>query len=139
MIRLTDEMRTLVDGALANGTPCLLATVSPSGAPNLGFKGSVMVFDDKRLAYWERTRGGHLANLEQNPQVVVLYADLGKGVVWTFRGVAALHRDGPLRDQVMARVVQPELDRDPGRKGVAVLIQVDRVLNIARQVVQQRD
>ena len=40
MINLTDDMRNLVDNALANGSPCILATVSGEGEPDIGYKGS---------------------------------------------------------------------------------------------------
>jgi hypothetical protein len=139
MIKLTDEMRSLIDSALANRTPCILATASPSGVPNMGFKGSVMVFDDGHLAYWERTRRAHLANLERNPHLVVLFADLSKRTAWRFHGVATLHPSGPVRDQVMARTVKMELDRDPERKGVAVVMRVDKVYDLATQLIQQRE
>jgi hypothetical protein len=39
----------------------------------------------------------------------------------------------------MARVVQPELDRDPERTGAAVLVRVDRILLGNGDVLQQRD
>ena len=55
MIKLTDQMRREIDPALAQGCPCVVATVSKDGVPNVGYKGSMMVFDDTSLAYWERT------------------------------------------------------------------------------------
>ena len=50
MINLTDEMRKMIDPALANGAPCILATVSGTGEPDIGYKGSMMVFDNESLA-----------------------------------------------------------------------------------------
>jgi uncharacterized protein len=73
MINLTDDMRNLVDKALANGSPCILASVSAEGEPDIGFKGSMMIFDDESLAYWERTRRQHFENIQANPKVVVLF------------------------------------------------------------------
>src|SRR5262249_40144139 len=49
MIKLTDQMREEIDPALAHGCPCLVATISKDGVPNVGYKGSVMVFDDESL------------------------------------------------------------------------------------------
>jgi hypothetical protein len=51
MIKLTQEMRERLDNALTNRTPCILATASATGEPSLGYKGSMMVFDDEHLAY----------------------------------------------------------------------------------------
>ncbi len=122
MINLTDEMRNMVNPALANGSPCILASVSAEGEPDIGFKGSMMIFDNESLAYWERTRRQHLANIQANPKVVVLFWDAKTYVHWRFHGRASVHEQGALRDQVMARTVKAEFEKDPERKGAAVII-----------------
>ncbi len=140
MIQLTQQMRELIDTALARGCPCVVATASKDGMPNVGYKGSVMVFDDESLAYWERTYQGTQQNLEENPHVMILFRDPATRAAWRFVGRASIHKEGSLRDQVMARVVQPELDRDPERKGYAVIVKVDKVLPLTGQTpMQSRD
>jgi uncharacterized protein len=140
MIKLTDQMRELINTALERGCPCVVATVSKDKIPNVGFKGSTMVFDDESLAYWERTRQGTLENLEENPNVMILFRDPATRAAWRFVGKATIHKDGPLREQVMGRTVQAELDRDPERKGYAVIVKVDKVLSITGQApMQSRD
>jgi len=109
MIKLTDQMRELINNALANGCPCILATATTRGEPDIGFKGSMMVFDDESLAYWERTRRQHLKNLSENPKVVVLFRDPKTRVNFRFHGAAAVHQQGSVRDQVMARTVKYSL------------------------------
>lgn len=121
------ELTDTVGAALAEGRPCVLATVGEDGRPDIGPKGSMLVLDKQRLAYWERTRGGHLENLRRSPHVAVLFLDLEHGRYIRFFGRAELHEDGPLREQVMERVVKPELDYDPERKGIAVVVEVERV------------
>ncbi|HME63013.1 MAG TPA: hypothetical protein VKH62_17350, partial [Candidatus Binatia bacterium] len=74
----------------------------------------------------------------ENPKVVVLFRDPKIGVNFRFHGVATVHDAGSLRDQVMARTVAPELDKDPERKGSAVIIRVDKVTNLGGQVLQSR-
>ena len=138
MIKLIDQMRELIDNALANGCPCILATSSPDGEPDIGFKGSMMVFDDESLAYWERTRRQHLKNATANPRVIVLFRDAKTKVAWRFHGVATVHDSGPVRDQVMARTVPAELEKDPERKGSAVVIRIEKVTNMSGQVLQSR-
>jgi general stress protein 26 len=138
MIKLTDEMRELIDNALANRTPCILATASKSGQPTMSYRGSMMVFDDESLAYWDRSKRLSLQQLEENPQVCVMFRHPDKRIVWRFYGEAHLHRDGAVRQQVMARVVQPELDRDPERQGVAIVIRVNTILAATGEVLQQR-
>jgi hypothetical protein len=98
----------------------------------------MMVFDDESLAYWERTRRQHLKNVQENPKVIVLFRDAKTRVGLRFHGSATVHEQGPLRDQVMAKTVKEELDKDPERKGAAVIIRLDRVTNMAGQVLQSR-
>jgi predicted pyridoxine 5'-phosphate oxidase superfamily flavin-nucleotide-binding protein len=140
MITLTKQMRELIDPALERGTPCLVATASQDGLPNVGYKGSVMVFDDESLAYWERTLQGTAENIAENPNVMVLFRDPTTRAAWRFLGQATIYKEGPLREQVMARTVQAELDRDPERKGYAVIIKVEKVLPLGGQrPMQTRD
>ena len=121
------EMAEYVDKSGPDGYTMLVATASKTGAPDLAFKGSVMVWDKDHLAFWERAHGQTLANLEENPQVAVVYRNRDAGKAWRFWGTAELLRDGETREGIMGRTFQPELDRDPERKGVAVLIRVDKV------------
>jgi predicted pyridoxine 5'-phosphate oxidase superfamily flavin-nucleotide-binding protein len=140
MIKLTDQMREEIDPALAQGCPCLVATISKDGVPNVGYKGSVMVFDDESLAYWERTLQGTAENVEANPHVMILFRNPTTRASWRFVGKATVHKEGPLREQVMARTVPAELERDPERKGYGVIVKVDKVLPLGGQrPMQSRD
>jgi hypothetical protein len=138
MIAMTDQMREMIDNALANGSPCILATAAADGEPDIGYKGSMMVFDKESLAYWERTKRQHLKNVQENSKVVVLFRDPKTRVNFRFHGAATVHQDGAIRDQVMARTVKDELDKDPERKGAAVVIRVNKITNLAGQVLQSR-
>lgn len=135
MIDLT-EMAEFVDRSGPDGYVMLVATASKSGAPDLAFKGSVMVWDKDHLAFWERAHGTTLQNLEENPQAALVYRNRDAGKNWRFWGDVKLLRDGEVREGIMARTYQPELDRDPERKGVAVLIRVNKV---SGSTSQQRD
>ena len=139
MIKLTQEMSELFETALADGFSCLLGTASKDGQPQISPKGSVMVYDDETLAYWERARRSGLENIKDNPNVVVYYSNQDKRVRWRFYGTATVHEVGPIREEVMGRTVQVELDRDPERLGVAVLIQIDQVGELSGNVLQRRD
>lgn len=137
MISLTDEMQQAIDVALAEGAPVIVASAGQAGEPDMAFKGSVMVFDREHLAFWERSHGTTLQNLTENPKVCLLYRNPARQLAWKFFGAAELHREGDLRRQVMERTVEAELNRDPERKGVAVLIRVDRVMR-GREVIMSR-
>ena len=126
-----------VNSALTEGSVCVLATEGET-TPDIGFKGSIQVSDRDHLSYWERTRGQHLANLRRNPGVAVLYFSRERGKYLRMYGQAELHEDGPVREQIMAKTPEAELSRDLERKGIGVLIRVDRLVEAFGQVSQQR-
>jgi hypothetical protein len=51
---------------------------------------------------------------------------LPKGGIARFYGVATLHKSGPIYDEIWNRLIQPEKDRDPEKKGFGVLIKIER-------------
>lgn len=137
-VELTQEMREAFENALTDGAPVLVASASAAGMPDIAFKGSAMVWDKDHLAFWERSRGQTMRNLEENGQACLLYRNAQARIGWKFFGQAEVLHDGPLRAEIMARTVQLELDRDPERKGAAVLIRIDRVVQ-GPTVLMQRD
>jgi len=50
---LSENIKNLINNAWDDGYPCLLATTGKDG-PNISPKGSMVVYDDQHLAYWER-------------------------------------------------------------------------------------
>jgi hypothetical protein len=48
------------------------------------------------------------------------------GGIARFYGVATIHKSGAAYEEVWRRLVQPEKDRDPDKKGFAVLIKIER-------------
>ena len=138
MIDMTGDMAELIDDAYAQGVPCILGSATKDGHPQISLKGSVMVFDPGTLAYWERAKRTALENVGENPNVVIFYSNPEKRARWRFYGTATIHESGKIREEVMARTVQPELDRDPERTGVAVTVSVDRIVELSGNVLQQR-
>lgn len=128
-------MRQVVDGASARGIACVIATASADGEPGIGFKGSMIALDDQSLAYWERSKRSVLAHIEENPRVVVLAADTTQHIYLRFHGIAAIHTEGSIREEVAGRVPQVEFDRDPN--GYAVVIAVDKVTNLGGELLQE--
>jgi len=138
MIDMGGEMKELVDRNHADGWSCTVGTSDKDGQPQLSLKGSVMVFDSGTLAYWERAKRSALENVAENPKVVIFYNNMDDKIRWRFYGTAEVHESGPIRDEVMARTVQAELDRDPDRLGVAVLVKVNKIAELAGTVLQER-
>lgn len=137
-VELTPEMRDAFESALQDAAPVLVASASASGVPDLAFKGSAMIWDTDHIAYWERSRGQTMRNLEENPNVCLLYRNVQTRTGWKFFGVASVLQDGPLREQIMARTNPLELEKDPERKGAGVLIRIDRVTQ-GPNVLMQRE
>ena len=137
MAKITDVMKALIDNALADGAPCLLGTATREGEPQISPKGSVLVHDDRTLAFWERSKRTSLARLRENPRVVIYYRNpdkadqLPRGAALRFYGTAEILEDGPVRAAVMSKVVPRELESDPDRTGAAILVHVERITDLA--------
>lgn len=139
MINIDDEMRGLINNGLADGAPCMVGTASGDGQPQISVKGSVLVYDQESLAYWERSKRSALENVGENPQVVIFYRNTEKRINWRFYGTATIHDTGSVREDVMNRTVQAELDRDPDRQGVAVVVRLNQIAELSGNVLQTRD
>jgi predicted pyridoxine 5'-phosphate oxidase superfamily flavin-nucleotide-binding protein len=113
---------------------CLVATVLPDGFAQVTPRGSTMVVDDEHLGLWERGQGSTSANLVDGTKVTVFFRKpqlresglLPRGGIARFYGTATIHRSGPVYEEIWRRLVAPEKERDPDKKGFAVLIRVER-------------
>src|SRR6266404_5828347 len=113
---------------------CLIATALPTGFAQVSPRGSTMVFDDEHLAIWERGKGSTNQNLTDGTKVTVFFRKpqlresgiLPKGGIARFYGVATVHKSGPIYEEIWNRLIQPEKDRDPEKKGYGVLIEIQR-------------
>ena len=138
MIEITEQMKELVNRNHADGWDCTFGTVDKNGQPQLSLKGSVMVYDSETLAYWERAKRTALENVVENPKITVLYNNMTDRIRWRFYGMAEVHESGFIREDVMSRIVDAELERDPERLGVAVLIKVNRISQLSGTLLQER-
>jgi hypothetical protein len=113
---------------------CLMGSVLPSGFAQITPRGGIMVYDDQHLASWERGKGSSAAELVDGTKLTVYFrkpplrADgtLPKGGIARFYGAARICKSGPEYEEVWRRLVRPEKDRDPDKKGYAVLIKIER-------------
>ena len=137
MISIEGEMRELLNNALDDGFYSYVGTASQDGRPQISMRGSLSVYDGETLAFWERSRRSSLDNVNENPHVVIFYRNPDKRINWRFHGTATLHESGEVRDRVMAQTPQPELDRDPERTGIAVLIRIDTITSLSGEVLQR--
>jgi uncharacterized protein len=120
---------------------CLVGTVQPNGFAQISPRGSTMVYDDEHLALWERGKGSTNAMLRDGAKVTVYLRKpqlreagvLPKGGIARFYGTAHVHKSGAAYEKVWEKLVQPEKERDPDKKGFAVLIKVERAEDLDGQ------
>ena len=136
---LSDTIKKLINNAWDDGYPCMLATAGKDG-PNISPKGSLIVFDDQHLAYWERSKKKALENLGQDRRVVVMYANfkaqrdkvLESGFL-RFWGTAELHESGAIHDAIFAKLVKREQEHVGADTGIGVLIKISRAADVRGQ------
>ena len=120
---------------------CLVGTVLPNGFAQITPRGSTMVYDDEHLALWERGKGSTNAQLKDGAKVTVYLRKpqlreagiLPKGGIARFYGTAQVVKSGAAYEEVWKRLVAPEKERDPDKKGFAVLIKVERAEDLDSQ------
>ena len=69
---------------------------------------------------------------------MVFYRSQKRGMLLRFYGDATIHKEGPVRDEVMEKTIPVELEKDPERKGFGVVVTVNRV-RLSGNTVQTRD
>lgn len=133
---LSDQIKSLIRSAWDDGYPLIVATAGPDG-PVMGPKGSMIVYDDNNLAYWERTRGKILDAVRQEPRVCILYANFKAqrdGVIESgflrFFGTAELHESGPVRDKIFSLLLPREQTHAGADKGIGVLVKITSAADI---------
>jgi hypothetical protein len=140
MAKIPQALREHIDTAFPANV-CLVGTVLPNGYAQVTPRGSTMVLDDEHIALWERGKGSTSQNLKDGTKVTVFFRKpalresglLPKGGIARFYGVASVYRSGVPYEEVWRRLVQPEKDRDPDKKGYAVLIRVERAEDLDGQ------
>ncbi|HZL30723.1 MAG TPA: hypothetical protein VFC54_06640 [Pseudolabrys sp.] len=133
---LSDQIKSLITSAWDDGYPCLLGTCGPLG-PNIVPKGSMIVFDDLHLAYWERSKRGVLENYAHSKKVCVMYANMkaqrdnviDMGFL-RFFGTAQLYESGPTREAIFAKLLPREQAHVGAEAGIGVLIRLERATDM---------
>ena len=133
---ISQKIKDLIYNAWTDGSPCLLATQGPDG-PTISPKGSMLVFDDEHLAYWERSKKQALANLGSDRRVAVIYANfkaqrdgvLDSGFL-RFYGTVELHESGPIHKKIFDLLLPREQTHVGADTGIGVLVKVARSADI---------
>jgi hypothetical protein len=133
---LNDAIKKLINDAWDDGYPCTVATTGKDG-PNISVKGSMIVYDDKHLAYWERSKKKAMENLAQDHRVVVMYSNfkaqrdkvLDSGFL-RFWGTAEMHESGPVHDAIFSKLTKREQEHVGADTGIGVLVRIDRAADL---------
>src|SRR5215472_7343906 len=98
-LKLTPELHSKINNALAEGHPLVLAVVDPSGQPVLSFRGSLQTFSDTQLGFWLRNpQGNTLESIRNNPKVALVYRTPSTPLL-QFRGLARIATDETERER----------------------------------------
>lgn len=127
-LHLTRDIAEAVDNALANGTPIVVAYVDPQGQPHISPRGTVQVFSPTQLALWNRSaEGGMTKAMATNPRLSFFYRNPASRTTYSFEGRAKITESEAERNSIFEASPVIEQRADPERKGVALIIDVDRV------------
>jgi hypothetical protein len=115
----------LINNALANGTPMVVAYVSADGTPELSLRGSVQVYSPTQLSAWLRSAEGGLSKaLAVNPQMTLLYRNSNSRSTLIVKGNGRIVTDEDVKNRVFELSPEVEQAHDPGRNGAALVIDV---------------
>lgn len=124
---------------------CLTGVVLEDGFAQISPRGSMQVFDDGTLAYWARGGGKSAEAISDGTKITVYYRNpelggrgggngmLPAGGIARFYGTAEIHKDGDAYEQVWDNMVQQERDNDADKGGYAVLIRLEKALDLRGQ------
>ncbi|TDI67346.1 MAG: hypothetical protein E2O90_02745 [Alphaproteobacteria bacterium] len=116
---------------------CLVATSQPDGYCQVSPRGSVHVYDQDTLGYWDRGSGTTHDAVQTGAKVTIFFRNgaiggggkglLPAGGVARFYGIAEVHaEDDDVREKVWNGMIAHERERDPEKKGRAVLVRIEK-------------
>lgn len=139
LIHLDDDMRAAISNAFTDGYPIVWASTGADGQPMATFFGTTQAFSDHELAIWMRTPArGFLKRIAENPKVTMLYRNTATRLAFQIHGEARVANDPEIDRRVYDNSAEAERNADPERKGMAVLVDVVRVIQRGA-IVQARD
>lgn len=125
---LPESLKNMINKALVERHPMLMAYTDPQGQPVLSFRGSVMAYGDDQLAMWIRSADGAFVQaIRQNPRVALVYRNEETKSTYNLQGRARVSDLPSDREQVFARAPEAERAHDYAMLGVVVLVDLDRV------------
>jgi hypothetical protein len=125
---ITGPVRAAITGALANGTPIVVAYTGDDGEPVQSLRGSVVVFSDTQLGIWVRNAGGGIVHaVAERPGLSLLYRDSKTRTTLIVKGRGHVESDPAVRDRLYELTPEVEQLHDTGRHGAALIIDVTEI------------
>ncbi|HEX5369240.1 MAG TPA: pyridoxamine 5'-phosphate oxidase family protein [Dehalococcoidia bacterium] len=129
-VKLTQEIKDAVNQSWRDA-PMIVIAVEADGQARLSYRGSIQTYGDERLAFWVRnTGGGTVSALETNPKLTVHYRNPQTRLSLTFYGPGYVTKDDAERRHVYDTMCEGEQMSDPDAKGIAVVMNIERVEGI---------
>jgi len=130
-IELNETIANAVNHALEEGKPIVVAYVDEDGQPRLSFRGSTQVYSPNQLAIWVRNpEGGLQRAIAKNPRMSLLYRSSEPRMNFNFMGRGHFESSDDVRKKVYETAPQAEQNADKERKGLALIIDLDRVTGV---------
>ena len=138
MTMIPTHLHTHIDDAFPKNV-ILVGTLLKDGYTQISPRGSVLVWDPRTLAFWDRGRGRTHDTVHNGTKLTFFFRNIAlredgtwpKGGIARFYGTAELHLKGEVRDKVYEQMKQPERDRDPDKIGSAVLVNIERAEDLS--------
>jgi len=129
-LKLSAAMKQAIDSAFGASKPIVISYVDENGAPQLSYRGSTQAYSDTQLAIWVRNPEGRiLESIAKTPAVALIYGNFdpsNRGFM-IFRGRAHVDGSDAVRQHVYEHSHEFERGKDPDRKGIAMLIDLDSI------------
>ena len=131
-LELTDDIAEEINTAYESGRPVVIAYVADDGYPHLSFRGTAQVFGPQELAVWARNpEGGLPTAVAERPPVSLIYRNPQTRQMYIFYGHARVATDEATKQVVYEQAPEREQQADPERRGVAIVIDLERVDGIS--------
>jgi len=134
-LALDDEIREAIGSAFDKLNFITIAYNGEDGWPHVSRRGSTQVYGPQQLAIWVRKREDGLAKaVEMRPEVTLFHLDIvERGIAYTFYGRGRVTEDTEVADRVFAASPEAEQAQDPERKGIPLIIDLERVVAQGRR------
>jgi hypothetical protein len=127
-LAIPQELKTMINNALVERHPILMAYCDLENQPVQTFRGSLQVFSDTQLAMWIRSpEGAFVKAIEKNPKVSFVYRNEETKATYSFQGKAKVSDSEADREIVYERSAIAEQDHDFAKLGVVVLVDLEKI------------